>query len=156
MVNAMAHVPEPGITAELLCWIAYERDAAWTAKLAILRARRIEDIAHFGACLREHDRHASELAQLVRASSPRVAIPVEPTFVTNEPDVIGAIDDGQALIDAMERLERARIERYAEGRPGLAEGTALLDRLLERHQGDARVRLAALRQLRETRRAVAA
>jgi hypothetical protein len=71
----MDRVPEsPATTAELLRWIAYERDAAWTAKLAILRARRREDIAHFGACLREHDRHAGELALLARLTDPAAEV----------------------------------------------------------------------------------
>jgi hypothetical protein len=78
----MDRVPESSAWAELLRWIAYERDAAWTAKLAILRARRREDIAHFGACLREHDRHADELSQLVRVTDPAVEAPTEPCFVT--------------------------------------------------------------------------
>lgn len=54
---------------DLDLWIACERDAVWTAKLAILRARRREDIAHFGACLREHERHAGELELLARADA---------------------------------------------------------------------------------------
>jgi hypothetical protein len=152
----MGHVPEPGITDELLRWIAYERDAAWTAKLAILRAKRVEDITLLGACLREHDRHANELAQLVRAHCPKVEIPVEPTFVTKEPFVVGAIDDGRTLLDAMAGLERVRINRYAQRRLDRAAMTTLLDGLLDRHQGDACARLASLRQLRDARSDLAA
>jgi hypothetical protein len=138
--------------AELLRWVAYERDAAWSAKLAILRARRREDIAHFGGCLREHDRHATELAMLARLVDPEAEVPAEPCFVTSEPSVVGAIADGGALVEAMDRLEAGRIERYEQrrrandGQPG-----TLLDKLLERHLADARARLASLRGLGEAR-----
>jgi hypothetical protein len=156
MVTSMGHVPESGTTADLLRWIAYERDAAWTAKLAILRARRIEDVTHFGACLREHDRHADELAKLVRVSRPAVEIPMEPTFVTKEPFVVGAIDNGRALVEAMEGLERVRVDRYDQRHRGGAQPATLVDGLLDRHQADACARLASLMRLRETRRDVAA
>jgi hypothetical protein len=153
----MGHVPESPAAAELLQWVAYERDAAWTAKLAILRARRIEDIAHFGACLREHDRHADELAQLARLTSPGCEAPVEPTFVTKEPFIVGAIDAERALVDAMERLERMRIDRYEQrSRGGVGQPATLADGLLERHQADARARLASLQRLRESRCGAAA
>jgi hypothetical protein len=154
----MDRVPESSATAELLRWIAYERDAAWTAKLAILRARRREDIAHFGACLREHDRHAGELALLARLTDPAAEVPTEPCFVTAEPSLIGAIDDGGALVEAMDRLEAVRIDRYEQRRRGSDGGEpgSLLDRILERHLADARARLASLRGLREARRAIAA
>jgi hypothetical protein len=153
----MDRVPESPATAELLQWIAYECDAGWTAKLAILRARRCEDIAHFGACLREHDRHAAELVSLARATDPAAEPPTEPTFITTEPFVVGAIDDGGALVDAMAQLEAVRIDRYGQRRRGSDSTTGrLLDGLLERHLADARARLASLRGLREARRAIAA
>jgi hypothetical protein len=153
----MDRVPESPATAELLQWIAYERDAAWTAKLAILRARRREDIAHFGACLREHDRHAGELGLLARLTDPAAEVPTEPCFVTAEPSVIGAIDDAGALVEAMERLEAVRLDRYEQRRRGTdGQPGSLLDRLLERHLADARARLVSLRGLREARRAIAA
>jgi len=152
----MDRVPESPATSELLRWIAYERDAAWTAKLAIVRARRREDIAHFGACLREHDRHAAELGQLVRATSPAVDIPTEPSFVTKDAFVVGAVDDAQDLLAAMDRIETARVERYEQrpGRPAAAPG-GHIDEILERHLADARARLASLRRL-GARRQVAA
>jgi hypothetical protein len=151
----MDRVPEsPATTTELLRWIAYERDAAWTARLAILRAHRREDIAHFGACLREHDRHTGELALLARLADPAAPVPTDPCFVTAEPFVVGAIDDPEALVEAMGRLEAGRIERYGQRpRGGDGDPGSLLDRLLERHLADARARLASLRGLREARRA---
>lgn len=153
----MDRVPESPATAELLRWIAYERDAAWTAKLSILRARRREDIAHFGACLREHDRHTDELALLTRLTDPAVEAPTEPCFVTSEASVVGAIDDGRVLLEAVDRLEAVRIDRYEQRRRGGAgQPATVLDGLLDRHLADARARLASLRRLREARRDVAA
>jgi hypothetical protein len=142
-------VPEFAVTADLDLWIAYERDAAWTAKLAILRARRREDIAHFGGCLREHDRHATELEMLARLVDPAREATSDPTFVTRDAFVVGAIDDARALLDAMERLEGDRIARYElRRRPAAAAPAALLDGVLDRHLSDARTRLASLRRLR--------
>lgn len=153
----MDRVPESPATAELLRWIAYERDAAWTAKLAILRARRREDIAHFGACLQEHDRHADELALLTRLTDPAAEVPTQPCFVTSEASVVGGIDDGRILLEAMDCLEAVRIDRYEQRRRcGVGEPGTVLDGLLERHLADARSRLASLRGLREARRDVAA
>lgn len=153
----MDRVPESAAAAELLRWIAYERDAAWTAKLAIVRARRREDIAHFGACLGEHDRHAAELSQLVRAHHPTAEPPTEPCFVTGDAHVVGAIADDRALLEAMDRLESARIRRYERRRRSAAgQPRTLLDGLLERHLLEARARRAALRRLGERRREVAA
>jgi hypothetical protein len=141
----------------LLLWIEYERDAGWTAKLAILRARRREDVAHFGACLREHDRHADELSLLARLVDPTRELPEEPTFVTREAFVVGAIHDGLALLDAMDRIEADRVARYEQRRrPSGGQPPALLDSVLERHLGDARARLTSLRRLRERRREAAA
>jgi hypothetical protein len=152
----MDHVPESRAAAEMLRWIAYERDASWTAKLAILRAR-VEHVAYFGECMREHDRHADELSQLARAAGTACDLPAEPTFVTREPSVVGAIDDPSALLDAMVRLESARIERYAKRpRGAMSQPATLLDGLLERHQADARARPTSLRRLREVRRRAAA
>ncbi len=156
-VSRVERVPDSPATVDLHQWIACERDAAWTAKLAILRARRREDIAHFGACLREHERHMDELATLARLVDPAHEPPTEPAFVTRDPFVVGAIEDGAALLDAMERLESVRIARYelrrraTDARPG-----ALLDGILERHLGDARARLTSLHRLRQRRREVAA
>jgi hypothetical protein len=153
----MDRVPESTTAAEILQWIAYERDAAWTAKLAILRARRREDIAYFGASLREHDRHTAELALLARLTDSATEVPMEPAFVTAEPFVIGAIDDGGALVEAVDRLERGRIARYEQRRRGSdGEPGSVLDGLLERHLADARARLASLRGLRQARRSIAA
>jgi hypothetical protein len=153
----MDRVPESSATIELLAWIACERDAAWAAKLAILRAPRCEDIAHFGSCVREHERHADELALIARVTSPGVDLPTGPTFVTRDAFVVGAIEAGDdALFEAMERLEAMRIDRYAQrrrGDPGVP-GT-IVDALLERHLADARARTLALRQLRTRRHAAA-
>ena len=139
----MDRVPESTVD-ELLQWIAYERDAAWAAKLAVLRASGLRDIAHFGVCVREHERHAEELAQLVRAVDRRRAIPTEPVFVTRDPFVVGDLDDGRAVLRAVADLERARIARYEERR----RGYSVLDALLERHLHDARARLSSLEDLR--------
>jgi hypothetical protein len=138
-------MPESSI-AELLRWIAFERDAAWAAKLAILRMQTRDDIALFGGFLREHDRHAEELAQLVRAADPRRDIPDEPAFVTREALVIGALDRDEAVIAAMRAIEGARIARY-ERRERRTEGepASLMDALLERHRLDAQARLVALK-----------
>jgi hypothetical protein len=126
-------------------WIAYERDAAWTAKLAILRLERKEDIAQFGTWLREHDRHADELEQVLRAVRPGLLMPREPCFVTRDPHVIGALDDADAVLDAMIDLEVIRVARY-EHRPAEDDDRArsLLAPLLARHAVDARERLARL------------
>jgi hypothetical protein len=109
-----------------------------------------EDIALFGAHLREHDRHADELAQLVRSAEPRRDIPREPSFVTRDALVVGALDRDQAVIEAMRDIEATRIARY-EQRPRLAkngshEPASIVDALLDRHLADARGRLAALEQ----------
>ena len=140
-------MPEPTVE-DLLYWIACERDAAWAAKLSVLRVRGFQEIAHFGACVREHERHADELAQLVRAVDRQCEIPTEPPFVTRDAFVVGDIDDGRAVLHAMAGLERARIARYMERR----RGYSVLDALLERHLSDARARLSALEQLRAAHR----
>jgi hypothetical protein len=138
-------VPESTVS-ELLTWIAYERDAAWAAKLAILRMTRREDIAMFGEHLREHDRHASELAQLVRAADPRCAVPDEPQFLVRDALVIGALDGDEAVVAAMKSLEESRIARYERrGRRTPAAPTTMPDAMLDRHLADARARLAGLR-----------
>ena len=149
----MDHGPESHTGSNLLRWVAYERDAAAAAKLAILRASGCESIRHFGACLREHDRHAAELAVWAGAhghpSSPRA----EARFVTTEPLAIGDVDGGQALLDAMDRLETGRIDRYLARRAARAgEPASTFDALLDRHLADAYARLARLRDLRERRR----
>ena len=148
----MQRVPEQPAPAELLPWIAYERDAAWAAKLAILRLKRVADIAHFGACLREHDRHTDELGQLLRASDPRLDVRREPFFATRDPHAIGALSNAEAVIDAMVVLEEARIARYESRRPRRdREPHFMLDALLDRHAVDARQRLAWLRDRVKTR-----
>jgi hypothetical protein len=144
------------LTAELLRWIAYENDAVWTAKLAILRLERVEDIAQFGKWLREHERHAAELARVLRAQSPRLQAPSEPSFATRDPFAIGALDDGEAVIEAMRGVEAARIARY-QSRDGARSAPIddrphrLLDALLDRHALDARVRHVWLRDRCEAR-----
>jgi hypothetical protein len=143
----MDHVPESFVD-ELVHWIAAERDAAWAAKLAILRMQTREDIALFGAHLREHDRHADELAQLVRAVEPRRDIPREPSFVTRDALVVGALDRDQAVIEAMLGIEASRIARY-EQRPRHASrdgsgAASIVDALMDRHLADAKARLVAL------------
>ncbi len=144
----MVRVPERSID-ELLLWIAYERDAAWATKLAILRAKTREDIALLGAHLREHERHADELAQVVRAAEPRRTIPDEPSFVTRDAHVIGALDGDEPVLAAMMELEAMRVAR-GERRAGRATNGhgSMVDALLERHLADARARLAALRRRR--------
>jgi len=152
----MDRVPE-SLVGELIQWVAYERDAAWAAKLAILRVRRREDIALLGEVLREHDRHADELSQVVRASSPRpeVSLPDGPCFVTRDAFVIGALDREDAVLDALEYLELVRIERYEQRRRRLERTVpSTLDAVLERHLADARARLVALQRRRRSRSAV--
>jgi hypothetical protein len=145
----MEHVPE-SFVEDLVQWIAAERDAAWAAKLAILRMTTREDIALFGAHLREHDRHADELACVVRTAEPRRDIPREPSFVTRDALVVGALDRDQAVIEAMRDIEATWIARY-ERRPRLAkkeghEPANIVDALLDRHLADARARLETLEQ----------
>jgi hypothetical protein len=149
--------PESLSSTNLLRWVAYERDAAWTARLAILRASRCEEIRHFGDCLREHNRHAEELVALARLADRTASVPKEASFITGDPFVVGAIDDACALLDAMERLEAARIDRYVRRcGPYADQPAAMLQGLLTRHLADARSRLARLRGLRQSRRDQAA
>jgi len=153
----MDHGPESPDVTKILHWIAYERDAAWTAKLAILRASSREDVRHFGACLREHDRHADELTALARATDRGVELPKEACFVTGDPFVVSAIDNGAALVDAREHLEAVRIDRYISRRPTVTdEPLSMLDGLLDRHLADTRARLDRFRGLRGWRRDQAA
>jgi hypothetical protein len=146
-VDGMGRVPESTVE-HLLHWIACERDAAWAAKLAVLRTRDFQEIAHFGACVREHERHADELAQLVRAIDRYREIPAEPAFVTRDAFVVGDLAEGDGVLQAVAGLERARIARY-ELR---ARRYSVLDALLERHLQDARTRLSALDKLRVVHR----
>jgi hypothetical protein len=146
-------MPESSATVEALRWLAYDRDAAWTAKLAILGAPCREDIAHFGMCLREHDRHADELAALVHVTSPHADIPTEPTFLTADASLVAAIRERNVLLDAFDRIEVGRVERYGRRRRG---GDARLEALLDVHLTETRVRLATLRRLRGSRRDAAA
>ncbi len=152
----MERVPEPHAPSHVLHWIAYEHDAAWTAKLAILRAAHKDDIAHFGACLREHERHAAELARLARMNDRHAPLPTDATCVTGEPHVVGAVADGRALLETMDDLEAARVRRYEAHRAHGTHASEGLAAVLERHLADARARLEALRRLRGSRCAVAA
>jgi hypothetical protein len=153
----MDHGPQSTSSTDFLRWIAYERDAAFSAKLAILRASRCEDIRYFGECLREHTRHVEELTALGRISVRAMDAPAQARFATTEPFLVGAVADGRTLFDAMERLEGDRIERYVDRhRAGADQATSMLDGLLDRHLGEARARLARLRALRERRRDEAA
>src|SRR5579883_2905945 len=147
----MQRVPEPSpqiggnpVVSELISWIAHERDAEWVAKLAVLRAHELEDIAYLGASVREHQRHAEELAQLLRATRARVPIPDGAVFLTRDPHVIGALSEPDAVLRALRDLEGARIVRYEERRRGGADPRHLLDVLLDRHLAAARVRWAWL------------
>jgi hypothetical protein len=148
----MDHGPSSHTGSDLLRWVAYERDAAAAAKLAILRAAGCESIRHFGACLREHDRHAEELAAWAGAQGRRISPRAEARFVTTEPLAIGDVDSGEALLDAMDRLETVRIDRYLARRAARGgEPASTFDGLLDRHLADAYARLARLRGLCERR-----
>lgn len=148
----MERVPESAASLELLQWIGYERDAAWAAKLAILRLDRREDIDRFGAFLAEHDRHAVEISQLLHAADPRCDVPDEPPFITRDPHVIGGLVEPDSVIAAMSALEASRIARY-DARPLRShdEPHRMLDAVLERHAVDARLRLAWLTDRRSSR-----
>lgn len=146
--------------SESLHWIRLECDAAWASKLAILRVDRREDIFHFGTCLREHEMHAAELRQLLRAVDPDREAPQDPPFVARDAYVIGALDGAEAVIAAMHAIEASRIHCYDRrtGR-GQDEPHRTLDALLARHAADARQRLAWLKDRQRARavgRAVAA
>jgi hypothetical protein len=149
----MERLPPPELADVTLQWIAHERDAAWTAKLAILGAPRREDIAHFGACLREHERHARELAVLALSTRPHLDIPTEPPFLTSDASVVASRHERDPLLDAIERIELSRVERYERRRRG---ADTRLETLLDAHLTDTRARLSALRRLRDVRREVAA
>jgi hypothetical protein len=149
----MEKVPESaGAAFELSQWIGYERDAAWATKLAILRLDRREDIELFGAFLAEHERHATELAQLLRATDPRSEIPDEPPFITRDPHVIGGLLDSETVIAATRVLEASRMARY-NARPRRPDDGPhrVLDAVLERHAVDARLRFARLTDRRSSR-----
>jgi hypothetical protein len=129
---------------ETLNWIARERDAVWTAKLVILRVAKVDDIVHFGVCLREHERHIGELFQVACAFGVALerAPLAEPSFVTREPHVIGALADSELVLNAMERIEAARNLRYATHRALDNEPSHhVLARVLARHRCDASARL---------------
>jgi hypothetical protein len=148
----MEKVPESAAAVqELLRWIGYERDAAWATKLAILRLDRREDIELFGAFLAEHERHAAELGQLLRATDPGSEVPDEPAFITRDPHVIGGLVDSDTVIAATSVLEASRIARYDErSRRRDDAPRRVLDAVLERHAVDARVRLAWLTDRRSS------
>jgi hypothetical protein len=136
-------------------WVAYEHEAAWCAKLAILRAQSLDHIAHFGACLREHERHGKELSR--NLPSARHTPPGRATFLTQEPHIVGALSGADELLDAFHRIEASRVARYeARVRAPHRSPSSMLDAILERHLVDARARLDALRRIREPRRSVAA
>jgi hypothetical protein len=149
----MDHVPESTRSSEIIQWIAFERDAEWASKIAILRAKPFDAIAHFGRCRQEHERHAEELAELAKELVPNEDIPTRPQFLTRDALVVGALEDEATLIDTMERLEWTRIGRYEKRRCRRAAGAqpAPLDGLLERHLNDTRDRLASLRRLKSQR-----
>jgi hypothetical protein len=131
--------------------IARERDACWTAKLVILRVDKVEDIRHFGECLREHDAHIGELARLGRANGALLdpTVPSEPSLVTKEPHVIGALRESEAILEAMEAIESTRTASYLARRPSaLRSARRGLDTILERHFIDAQSRLMWLRRRR--------
>jgi hypothetical protein len=136
---------------DILPWISRECDAVWTAKLVILRVKDLDAIAHFGACLREHERHAEELAQLLPATI-RVhaqANSREPRFVTHEPHLIGSLTSSHDLLGAMEAIEMARIAHYPPRRRWVdLRSRRTLQWLLERHACDAGGRLDWLRRRR--------
>jgi hypothetical protein len=137
--------PEDGRSIhEASIWLARERDAAWTAKLVILRVERLDDIRHFGECLREHQRHIWELAGWARTGklARDSASLLEPSFVTREPHAIGALAESGAVLAAMESIEIARVAHY---RSRDAAIPAALDRVLMRHLTDAHARLKWLR-----------
>jgi hypothetical protein len=148
----MPTVPE-SLADEIARWIAHERDAAYAAKLAILRLERCEDIAHFGRVLGEHERHADELGGLLRATRPDARPSREPSFATREAHVIGALRDGERILAEMAKIESTRIARYRD-RPRRKddEPHRMLDAVLERHLGDARARVAWLEKRRAASR----
>ncbi len=138
--------------AEIRRWIGYERDAGWTARLAVLRLEQRDDIARLGSHVCEHDRHAEELGQLLQAADPRWPVAREPPFLTGEAHVIGALARPDAVLDALAAIEGERVARYererSRGKDGLRR---LLDALLERHELDACKRLAWLTARRRGR-----
>jgi hypothetical protein len=130
-------------------WLDRERDAAWTAKLAVLRVERIADIVHLGDCLRDHQRHIAELAVVARASGCSLdsGSLLEPSFATREPHVVGALLESDAVLAALESIEAARVARYLSRGPVATTGApSVLDRALERHLSDAQARLQWLRR----------
>jgi hypothetical protein len=129
---------------EASIWLARERDAAWTAKLAILRVERLDDIQHFGECLREHQRHVWELAGWARTGelARDSASLLKPSFITRDPHAIGALAESSTVLAAMESIEVARVAHY---RSRDAATPAALDRVLGRHLIDAHARLKWLR-----------
>jgi hypothetical protein len=147
----MEQEPQPHhrtVADEATHWIALERDAAWTAKLAIVRLNDLDDLQHFGECRREHERHIEELAHCV--SAVRVTLETaaleEPSFVTREPHIVGGIVDGEAVLEAMEAIETARIARYQQDcDPRLEPALDRLRAVLARHSADAHARLNWLR-----------
>jgi hypothetical protein len=128
----MDRVPEPSAALDLLKWMAYEHYAAWTAKLAILRADRLDDIAHLGHCLGEHERHALELTRLARMAQPDVRIPTDATCVTRERHVVGAIADGSYMHPAAsgsptgQHGDRTPFAGVVNGVTSVARGTSQL------------------------------
>jgi hypothetical protein len=151
---SMQNPPDSPVVQDLLMSAAHERDAAWAAKLAILRLRRVEHIAFLGECLRQHDLHARELASLVRAADRRVPVPSEPRFLTPDALVIGALDDADRVLAALEELEAQRIRRY-EARLG-RQHPGTVGAVLGRHYDAARARLVQLQRLPRGRVAASA
>jgi hypothetical protein len=134
---------------EALNWLARERDAVWTAKLVIRRVEPVDDILHFGQCLREHETHVVEWAHWAESGGARLerATLLEPSFVTGEPHVIGALAESAAVLAAMETIEAARVAAYLslDAMVSMREQGSF-GRLLARHLVDARARLDWIRR----------
>ena len=133
---------------DALDWLARERDAVWTAKLVILRVEPVDDILHFGQCLREHQTHIVEWARWAESRGARLepATLFEPSFVTGEPHVVGALAESAAVLAAMETIEAARVAAYlSPDAMGSMREQGSFGRLLARHLVDARTRLDWIR-----------
>lgn len=145
----MTEEPEPNSrypVHDALEWIARERDAVWTAKLVVLQVERVDDIGHFGDCLREHQVHAVDWLRWARVRGVRLdpSMLLEPSFVTREPYIVGALVGAPAVLVAMERIESARLARYLSHTP-TGSPRCGFERLLIEHLTDARSRLEWLR-----------
>jgi hypothetical protein len=134
---------------EALNWLARERDAVWTTKLVILRLEPVDDILHFGQCLREHETHVVEWAQWAESRGARLepTTLLEPSFVTGEPHIVGALAESAAVLAAMETIEDARVAAYlAPDAMVSMHAQGSFGRILARHLVDARTRLDWIRR----------